>query len=142
MIRLYGDASGRKIQLKKSPPTDLVRPPIKFLPNPERKPDSEKVRYSGQVGWSMYVSRTITFADGTTKTEKRKVTYKPRPRELEVHPCRIPKGEEGYTGVPCPEPVAPLDEDAGPPPAAPGASPEADSAEELIPPSLVEGAPR
>ena len=33
-----------------------------------------------------------------------KVTYKPKPRLLEVHPCRIPKGEKGYTGERCPEP--------------------------------------
>ena len=138
-VKLYGDVAGRKVLLKKTPPTDIVHPPTRYSPNPERKPDSEKVHYSGQVGWSVYVSRTVTFADGTSKTEKRKVSYKPRPREVEVHPCRIPKGEEGYTGAPCPEPVAPLDEDAGPPPEQPGVSRQGDSAEGLIPPSLVEG---
>jgi hypothetical protein len=49
-------------------------------------------------------SRTVTFADGTKKEEKRKVTYKPKPRRVEVHPCRIPKGEPGSTGEKCPEP--------------------------------------
>jgi vancomycin resistance protein YoaR len=141
-VKLYGEVAGRKVLLKKTPPTDIVHPPTRYTPNPERKPDSEKVHYSGQVGWSVYVSRTITFADGTSKTEKRKVSYKPRPREVEVHPCRIPKGEDGYTGAPCPEPVAPLDEDAGPPPEQPGVSRQGDSAEGLIPPSLVEGEKR
>ena len=46
----------------------------------------------------------LTFPDGTSKEEKRKVTYKPRVRRVQVHPCRIPKGEKGYTGKPCPEP--------------------------------------
>ena len=141
-VKLYGDNGGRKVQLTKSPPSSIVRPPTKYLPNPDRKPDSEKVRYSGQVGWSVFVSRSIKFSDGTDKGERRKVTYKPRPRQVEVHPCRIPKGEEGYTGSACPEPVAPLDEDAGPPPAEPGASPEDESAAELIPPTLVEGSGR
>jgi hypothetical protein len=50
-------------------------------------------------------SRTVTFPDGTKKEEKRKVTYKPKARRVEVHPCRIPAGEPGATGEKCPEPV-------------------------------------
>jgi vancomycin resistance protein YoaR len=137
-VKLFGDTGKRKVDWKKSAPFDLTQPPIKYLPNPERKFDTEKVKYSGQAGWSLYVSRTVTPEQGEPKTERRKVTYKPRPRELEVHPCRIPKGEEGYTGVPCPEPVEPEDEaDAGVlgPPAD---DREPSTAEELIPPSLLE----
>ena len=52
------------------------------------------------IGWSVIASRTVTFADGTKKEEKRKVTYKPKPRRVEVHPCKIPKGEPGATGEP------------------------------------------
>jgi vancomycin resistance protein YoaR len=139
-VKLFGDTGKRKVDWRKSAPFDLVQPPIKYLPNPERKWDTEKVKYPGQAGWSLYVSRTVTPEQGEPKTERRKVTYKPRPRQLEVHPCRIPKGEAGYTGVPCPEPVEPADEtDAGvlgPP------TDEADpkGAEELIPPSLIDGA--
>ena len=52
----------------------------------------------------MVVSRLLTFPDGTTKEEKRKVRYNPRVRRVEVHPCRVPEGEEGYTGEECPLP--------------------------------------
>ncbi|HEX3773347.1 MAG TPA: hypothetical protein VHV51_02725, partial [Polyangiaceae bacterium] len=48
--------------------------------------------------------RTLIFADGKTKEEKRKVTYKPRARRVEVHPCKIPAGEPGHTGEKCPKP--------------------------------------
>jgi hypothetical protein len=52
----------------------------------------------------LIASRTVRFADGTNKEERRKVTYKPKPRRIEVHPCKIPKGEPGATGERCPEP--------------------------------------
>jgi hypothetical protein len=42
--------------------------------------------------------------DGTKREERRKVTYKPKARRVEVHPCRVPAGERGYTGERCPEP--------------------------------------
>jgi hypothetical protein len=67
-------------------------------------PDEEKVKEGGMIGWSVIASRTVIFADGTKKEEKRKVTYKPKPRRVEVHPCKIPKGEPGATGERCPEP--------------------------------------
>jgi len=51
-----------------------------------------------------HVRRLVVGPDGTQKEEKRKVIYNPRPREVEVHPCRIAKGEPGYTGEPCPVP--------------------------------------
>jgi hypothetical protein len=50
------------------------------------------------------VKRTLTFPDGKIKEERRKVTYKPRARRVEVHPCKIPEGEPGHTGERCPKP--------------------------------------
>ncbi|HEX2670572.1 MAG TPA: hypothetical protein VHM25_06865, partial [Polyangiaceae bacterium] len=58
----------------------------------------------GMIGWTVTVKRTLTYPDGKTKEERRKVTYKPRARRVEVHPCRIPAGEPGHTGERCPVP--------------------------------------
>lgn len=163
-VKLFGDTGGRKVETKKSHPTDVTQPPIKYVADSSLEPDESKTKYKGRVGWSVYVSRTITFPDGSEKKQRRKITYKPRPKELRVHPCKIPKGEEGYTGRPCPEPEEPEDEDDGeqdeqeppakdspePEPApepepgdapAPTAEPSEppSSAEDLIPPSLIEG---
>ena len=41
------------------------------------------------------------------------MTYNPRVKIVAVHPCRIPEGEEGYTGQDCPEPDDAVMEDAG-----------------------------
>jgi vancomycin resistance protein YoaR len=103
-VKLYGDNGGRKVTSSVSERREIVRPAVELLPNREVEPDEEKVKDGGMIGWSVTASRTVTFADGTKKEEKRKVTYKPKARRVEVHPCRIPDGEPGATGERCPEP--------------------------------------
>jgi vancomycin resistance protein YoaR len=103
-VKLYGDTGGRKVTSSVSERRDIVKPPVELLPNRDVLPDEEEVKDGGMIGWSVIASRTVTFADGTKKEEKRKVTYRPKPRRVEVHPCRIPDGEPGATGERCPEP--------------------------------------
>jgi vancomycin resistance protein YoaR len=103
-VKIYGDNGGRKVRAHVSGRQNVVEPAVEILPNPAVPPDEEKVKEPGSVGWSVIVSRILTFADGTTREDRRRVTYKPRPKRVEVHPCRIPKGEKGYTGERCPEP--------------------------------------
>ena len=103
-VRLYGDNGGRKTRGEVSGRLNIVPAPLEILPNPSVPPDKEKVKEPGSIGWSVIVSRIVTFADGTKKEEKRRVTYKARPRRIELHPCRIPEGEKGYTGERCPIP--------------------------------------
>jgi vancomycin resistance protein YoaR len=104
-VKLYGDNGGRKVRAEVSERQNIVPAPLEILPNPHVSPDEEHVKEPGSIGWSVIVSRVLTFPDGTKKEEKRRVTYKSRPRRVEVHPCRIPEGEKGYTGEPCPIPA-------------------------------------
>jgi hypothetical protein len=103
-VKLYGDVEGRRVSTSVSDRRDIVQPTVELLPNRAVPPDEEKVKEGGMLGWSVLVERTVTFADGTKREDKRKVTYKPKPRRVDVHPCRIPKGEPGSSGEPCPEP--------------------------------------
>ncbi|HEY3497635.1 MAG TPA: VanW family protein, partial [Polyangiaceae bacterium] len=103
-VKLYGDNGGRKVRAEVSGRQNILPAPVEILPNPAVPPDEEKVKEPGSIGWSVIVSRILTFPDGTKKEERRRVTYKVRPKRVEVHPCRIPKGEKGYTGETCPEP--------------------------------------
>jgi vancomycin resistance protein YoaR len=103
-VRLFGDNGGRKVRAEVSGRKNVLPAPLEILPNATVPPDQEKVKEPGSVGWSVIVSRILTFPDGTNKEEKRRVTYRPRPRRVEVHPCRVPEGEKGYTGQHCPEP--------------------------------------
>jgi vancomycin resistance protein YoaR len=119
-VKLYGDTGGRRVTSSVSERRDIVAPALELLPNRDVPPDEEQVNEGGMIGWTVIASRTVTFADGTKKEEKRKVTYKPKPRRVEVHPCKIPKGEPGATGERCPEPELteePLTEEPAPTPA-------------------------
>jgi vancomycin resistance protein YoaR len=102
-VKLFGDNAGRRVRRKVSKVRDVTRPPLEYLADAALDPDEEKVRERGQVGWTVVVSRIIEFADGTSRTEERKVVYQPRVRRVRVHPCKIPEGEKGYTGERCPE---------------------------------------
>jgi vancomycin resistance protein YoaR len=103
-VKLYGDNGGRRVEAKVSPKFDLKQPKVELVPNPKLEPDDEDVKEGGSVGWSVIVSRVLTLPDGTKREERRKVTYNAKVRRVEVHPCRIPEGEPGYTGEKCPVP--------------------------------------
>jgi vancomycin resistance protein YoaR len=102
-VKLFGDREGRRVVRKVSAPFDYVDPRIEYEADASLEPDDEEVREKGSTGFSVTVSRTIRFADGTSRDEKRTIHYKPRPRRVTVHPCRIPKGEPAHTGERCPE---------------------------------------
>ncbi|MEO6600767.1 MAG: VanW family protein [Polyangiaceae bacterium] len=103
-VKVYGNNGGRRVRAEVSERQNIVRPPVEFIPNPRLDADEEKTREGGMIGWTVTVKRILTFADGKSKEERRKVTYKPRARRVEVHPCRIPAGEPGHTGERCPVP--------------------------------------
>jgi len=103
-VKVYGNNGGRRVRADVSEKQNIVMPSVEFIPNPRLDADEEKTRDGGMIGWTVTVKRTLTYADGKTKEERRKVTYKPRARRVEVHPCRIPAGEPGHTGERCPVP--------------------------------------
>jgi len=103
-VLLYGDNEGRRVERRVSKRYDIVEPPIEYEPNPQLAPDRQNRKVRGHAGWSITATRIIHYPDGTTAEQSRRVTYKPRPDVVEVHPCNIPKGYKGYTGEKCPEP--------------------------------------
>lgn len=130
-VKFFGNNGGRRVQAERSAILEVVKPPVKLVPNPRLEPDDHKLEERGAVGWSVWVSRVLTLPDGTSKKEKRKVVYKPKTRRVQVHPCKIPEGEEGYTGERCPEKEPDEHE--------PGDKDAPKSAEELIPFELPPG---
>lgn len=113
-VVLYGNNEGRKVARKVSPRFDYVDPPIEFEVDDGIDPNEAVVLERGSKGWSVLVSRFVTFADGEKKSEERKVVYQPKTRRVRIHSCKVPEGEPGYTGEDCPE----LELDAGVPPPA------------------------
>lgn len=80
----------------------FTSPDTVYQANPELEPGTSETTESGLDGWSVTVTRTLTNPDGTTKTQEWVARYRSRPIIIEVHPCNVPKGNDGYTGEPCP----------------------------------------
>lgn len=81
---------------------DFVPPDTIFEANPELEPGTTNTLQSGRDGWSVTITRTKTWSDGSTETETWVARYRSQPLMVEVHPCEVPQGEDGYTGEPCP----------------------------------------
>jgi vancomycin resistance protein YoaR len=113
LVKLYGDNGGRRVTTHVSAPQDVVEPPIELVPDPELKVDESDVVDQGRIGWSVLAVRRIQFSDGTSREDKRRVTYNPQTRVVGVHPCRLPEGHKAYTGEKCPEPEESEEADGG-----------------------------
>jgi vancomycin resistance protein YoaR len=104
-VKLFGDNEGRHCRREVSRRFDFVEPELEYVSDDRVLPGETKLLKRGSRGFSVNVSRTITFADGHKTTQSRKVIYEPRSRVIAVHSCEIPEGVDGYTGEECPEPV-------------------------------------
>jgi hypothetical protein len=78
-------------------------PKTRYEPDDTLPPGEEHVEKAGSPGWSVDVTRTITYPDGRVEKHSWTVHYAGPFRIIRVHPCMIPEGFEGYTGEECPE---------------------------------------
>lgn len=101
-VYFFGDVDGRRTERKVGEKYAFVEPKVEYQPDPALEADEERVVDGGSAGFSIDVGRTITQKDGTKREEKRTVRYRARTRVVKVHPCKIPKGEPGYSGEACP----------------------------------------
>ena len=102
-VRFYGDNSDREVTATVSEPYEPAPYPTEYVPNPEVMPwDPPMEVQEGADGWSVDVTRDISFTDGSTSHEEWKVRYRPWAHRFEVHPCQLPEDAEDYTGDPCP----------------------------------------
>lgn len=108
-ITLYGDNEGRKVERKLSHAFDFTDPKVDYVPNDKLEPDENDELERGSRGFSVVVTRIVTYANGQRGEEARKVVYKPREAVVAVHPCNIPKEDDDHTGEECPK----LEEEEG-----------------------------
>ena len=102
-VKLFGDNSDRRVDAWVTGRFDPKEFPTVYFPNPELMPWDEELEVQrGADGWSVKVTRDLTFVDGSTTTEDWIVRYRPWPRHVEVHPCLLPEDSEDYTGEECP----------------------------------------
>ncbi len=92
-----GGPDARQVKGDRSDRFDYRDPPDPdYRPNPDLEPDDEEVVQSAAPGWSLTVTRTITY-HGTTTSQEWHVRYLPKQEIVEVNPCKVPDSDE-----PCP----------------------------------------
>ena len=99
-VKFFGNKEGRECTAEKSDRFNYTEPNVKYEPNPAIPPGEEHVVSKGSKGWSVTVTRVITYPDGTEKREPFTHHYRGKLRKIEVHPCMIPGAD-----VACPIPV-------------------------------------
>ncbi len=72
-------------------------PQTQYRTDSSMTPGSQSVIQSGREGWSVTVTRTKNFPDGSTEEETWVARYLAEPRIVRVHPCNVPG-----TSVSCP----------------------------------------
>jgi hypothetical protein len=100
-VRFYGDNGGRIVEAGLSDRRDPTEPHDKYEGDPDVLPGEEREVSAGSPGWTVTVTRTITYPDGTTKEESWDWRYRPFPRKLAVHPCELPPDHEDYVDEEC-----------------------------------------
>jgi vancomycin resistance protein YoaR len=75
---------------------NFTSPPTEYEANESLKPDEQKVVQSGRNGWTVTVTRIITYPDRTVDETSWPVRYRPQPEKIQVHPCMLPPEHEDY----------------------------------------------
>lgn len=99
-VAFYGNNGGRDCTADLSERRDFTEPTTRYEADSGVSPGSEILADSGSEGWTIDVSRTITYGDDSTSTQTWTHRYLARPTIIRVHPCNMP----GATSA-CPVPV-------------------------------------
>jgi len=91
-----GDGTGYVVEANVSGRYSYTDPAVEYTANATLDPEEEKVIESGRQGWTVTVTRTVTYPDRTVDEESWPVRYRAQPREVEVHPCMLPTGHPDY----------------------------------------------
>jgi len=89
-VKFYGNTGDRECTAEKSGRSNSTKARVKYEANPNVTPGSERVVSKGSGGWSITVTRVITYGDGRVVREPYTHHYRGALRKIEVHPCDMP----------------------------------------------------
>lgn len=89
-VRFYGNNGGRICTDEKGERFGSSGPPIRYEADPTVPPGTERIASQGSRGWSITVTRVITFPDGTVERQPYTHQYRGDLRKILVNPCNMP----------------------------------------------------
>jgi vancomycin resistance protein YoaR len=88
-VTFYGNNGGRTCTSEKSERFNPTEAKVRYEANPSVPPGTQQIVSKGSGGWSVTITRTITYPDGTTKSEPYTHRYRGTFRKIAVHPCDL-----------------------------------------------------
>jgi vancomycin resistance protein YoaR len=91
-----GDGTAYAVEGEVTGRYNYTEPPVEYIANESITPGEERVVEGGRTGWTVTVTRIISYPDRTADEVSWPVRYRPQPREIEVHPCTLPPNHEDF----------------------------------------------
>ena len=86
-VLFYGNNGGLKVASERSERFNFTEPRVIYEENPSLNPGVERVAKRGTEGWTVAVTRVITYPDGTVERQRLTWRYRGSPRKIEVASC-------------------------------------------------------
>ncbi len=91
-----GDGTEYVVAAEVSGRYSYTEPNVEYTADASLDPEVERVTESGRQGWTVTVTRTITYPNRTVDEDSWPVRYRAQPREVTVHPCKLPASHPNY----------------------------------------------
>jgi vancomycin resistance protein YoaR len=99
-VMFFGNNGGLKVKSERSDRRNFTEPRVIYEENPDLDPGTERVVSRGSEGWTVTVTRVITYPDGTVEREPFVWRYRGNARKIEVASCATVSGSARCTSPP------------------------------------------
>ncbi|MGB5432741.1 MAG: VanW family protein [Acidimicrobiia bacterium] len=99
-VLFFGNNGGLKVESERSERRNFTEPRLIYEENPSLKPGEERVVSRGSEGWTVTVTRVITYPDGTVVREPFVWRYRGNARKIQVPSCSTVPGSVRCTAPP------------------------------------------
>ena len=99
-VIFFGNNGGLKVAAERSDRRNFTEPRVIYEENPSLSPGTEKVVSRGSEGWTVTVTRVITYPDGTVVREPFTWRYQGNAKKIQVASCSTAPGSARCTKPP------------------------------------------
>ncbi len=103
-VLFFGNNGGLKVASVLSDRRDFTEPRVSYEENAELSPGTEKVVWEGAEGWTVTVTRVITYPDSTVDREPFTWRYQGNAKKIQISSCSAAPDSARCTKPPPPTP--------------------------------------
>ncbi len=107
-VLFFGNNGGLKVASERSDRRNFTEPRVIYEENPSLSPGTQRVVKGGSEGWTVTVTRVITYPDGTVEREPFTWRYRGGAKKIQVASCATVSGSARCTSPPSTTPPTTL----------------------------------